>query len=513
MYKEIEEQRVFVPALGIFLGVALVIIDSTLVNVALPVMAQELNISEGAATWFVQAYQIALLTLLFPAIALSPLVGCKRLFLCGIAIFVAASMGCALSRTLYSLCLFRILQAVGGSAMLSVNIALVERVFAGNRLAMGIGFNTATISISIIIGPALGGFMLTHLAWPWLFAINLPLGLLALLAAWKHVPGGQRALLTLEDVREFAAILGISLLLFAGFLASLGVFSWGLPWQTLPCSLLALCFGCWLLQRQQRSGRLILFPAHVLSNKPFLLSLLVTVICFMAQSGTVLAMPFAFMEGLGFDVQDTSLLLVAWPALHSVASLASGRLGNLVRKGRRTPLGMLLGAVGIALFVLAPDPSLRRMAVLVALCGLGYGLFRAPNTMALLMFASAGMILCTAGILLLALAPAPSFWHMASLVALCGLGYGLFQAPNETATLMFAPASDRARTSSLVSFCRTLGQTLGTMVTAGCLLKAPSNLALPFLLAALAGGAGILLSFVRAMRYGNMLDRATQQNQ
>ena len=273
MPKEIEAQYIFVPALGIFLGVALVIIDSTLVNVALPVMARELHVSDGAATWFVQAYQIVLLTLLFPAIALSPLVGCKRFFLCGIALFVAASLGCALSRTPGSLCLFRILQAVGGSAMLSVNIALVERVFKKGRLATGIGFNTATISISIIIGPALGGFMLTHVSWPWLFAINLPLGLLALLAAWKHVPGEQHTRLAREHLREFAVILGLSILLFAGFLASLGVFSWGLPWQILPGTLLLLLCGARLLVRQQRVGSLVLFPEHVLLNKPFLFSL------------------------------------------------------------------------------------------------------------------------------------------------------------------------------------------------------------------------------------------------
>ena len=77
---------------------------------------------------------------------------------------------------------------------------------------------------------------------------------------------------------------------------------------------------------------------------------------------------------------------------------------------------------------------------------------------------------------------------------------------------MFADAFDRARTSSLVSFCRTLGQTLGTMVTAGCLLKAPFNLELPFLLAALAGGMGVLLSLVRAVKYGNVLDKGAPGN-
>lgn len=456
-----EEQSIFIPALGIFLGIALVIIDSTLVNLALPVMARDLQISDGAATWFVQSYQLALLALLFPAIALSPLAGCKRLFLGGIALFVAASAGCALSRSPLSLCLFRILQAVGGAGVMSANIALVERVFAGDRLATGIGFNTATISVSIILGPALGGFMLMHLSWPCLFAINIPLGLLALYAAWKFVPGEHTAPLAREDGQAFAVTLGLSLLLFAALFATLGVFSWRLPWQILPVSLPCLLLCCRLLWKQQHVGRMLLFPEHVLANKPFLLSLAVTIVCFMAQSGAVLAMPFAFMDGLGFGIEETGLLLVAWPALHSVASLASGKLGNLVPRDRLTPLGMLL---------------------------------------------------CTVGIVLLALAPAPSLWRMASIVALCGLGYGLFQAPNDTATLMFAPVSDRARTSSLLSFSRTFGQTLGTMMTAGCLLENSTNLALPFLFAALAGGTGTLLALARCLRYGAVRESPASQH-
>ena len=436
------------PGMAIFLGVGLVILDSTIVNVALPVMAQDLAVSDAAATWFVLCYQIAVLTLLFPAIALSSLLGSKRLFLWGTAIFVLASAGCAVSPTAMWLCVFRVLQAIGGAGILSVNIALIERVFKGSALATGIGYNTATISLAIIAGPALAGFILLHASWPWLFVVNLPLGLAAFAVAARCVPGETVPAITGRDVRSTLSLLGISILLFAGFFGALGVFSWGLPLESLNNFLFLGLLSFWLLVRQQRTGRLRLLPAHVLGNRPFLLSLACTLFCFIAQSATVLAMPFLFMEGLGFGIAETSLLLIAWPALHSIASLGSGRLSRVVSRRILVPLGISL---------------------------------------------------CSLGIMLLALVPAPSLVRMALIVALCGLGYGLFQAPNETATLMYAHEHDRARTSSLVSFTRTFGQTLGSMLTAGCLLWNPGSYDLPFVCAAAAGGIGIALTLLRSI--------------
>lgn len=439
---------VFLPGMAIFLGVGLVILDSTIVNVALPVMAHDLHISDATATWFVLCYQIAVLALLFPAIALSSLLGSKRIFLWGIALFVLASLGCALSRSAASLCLFRIMQAIGGAGMLSVNIALVERVFKGPALATGIGFNTATISLAIIAGPALAGAILMHASWPWLFSFNIPLGIAAFLAAARCVPGESPPVITRHDVRSTLALLGISLLLFAGFFGALGVFSWGFPVRSLSWFLFLLLVSWWMLVHHQRQGTVRLLPDHVLGNWPFMLSLACTLFCFIAQSATVLAMPFLFMEGLDFSIAETSLLLIAWPALHSIASVGSGRLSRLVSRRILVPLGIFL---------------------------------------------------CTTGILLLALVPAPSLERMATIVALCGLGYGLFQAPNETATLMYAAEHDRARTSSLVSFTRTFGQTLGSMLTAGCLLWYPGSYNIPFLCAAAAGSIGIALTLLRSI--------------
>ena len=119
---------------AVFLGVALVVIDSTIVNLALPVLAQSLSVSDATSTWLVIAYQMVLVTLLFPSIVLASVLGRRQLFLLGIALFTLASLGCCLAGSFGVLVCFRILQAAGGSAILSVNISLVEQLFKWFRI-------------------------------------------------------------------------------------------------------------------------------------------------------------------------------------------------------------------------------------------------------------------------------------------------------------------------------------------------------------------------------------------
>lgn len=437
--------RLVLQAAAIFLGVALVMIETTIVSVALPVMAVSLGVTDAESTWLVLSYQAVLLALLFPAIAFASFAGAKRLFLFGILVLTASSLACALCDSFEALLVFRVLMAVGGAAMLSVNIALVESVFPKERLAFGIGCNTATISISIILGPAIAGFILLHASWPWLFGIVVPFGLLTLVFAALLLPDHGR-----QDhegrMGPAVAILGLSLVLFAGLFGVTGTLAWGIPLKFLPLSAIVFAAGLCALHRQQRASSLQLFPQSLARNRGFVLSLVCIVVCFSAQSCAVLAMPFHFMEDLAFSVAETSVLLIFWPMLHSLASVSSGH-------------------------------AFARLS---------------PSRLCL-----AGMTLCTAGLLSLFLFPSPGFAATALCIAVCGLGYGLFQAPNDTISLMWVPLDMRSQTSAILAFCRTLGQTLGAMVTAGCFLWMPDDLELPFLLAGFMGLAGMIATGLR----------------
>lgn len=430
---------------AVFLGIALVIIDSTIVNLALPVLAQSLSVTDAASTWLVTAYQMVLLALLFPAIVLANVLGRRQLFLLGIVLFTLASLGCCLAGSFGILLCFRVLQAAGGAAILSVNISLVEQLFPKKQLSRGLGLNTATISLSIILGPLIAGFILVYASWHWLFAFNIPLGLFALCAGHRFFPG--------EPIQRTTSLtysletLLLAILFFSACFTLMGIVSYGFPVKTALPALPVLVFSSVLLIHSQRRGPIKLFPRELYAKAGFKASMLCLLFCFMAQSGTVLAMPFFFMEFLGFDITDISLLLICWPLLHILASVFSGELTTRI----------------------------------------------APNVLCL-----TGMALCALGILSLCLLEPPaSLVETAVRVAICGLGFGLFQAPNDVVTLLWAPVQLRTQTSAILVFMRTLGQTLGAMMTAGAFLWLPDAQTFPFVLAVFSAVLGIVTILVR----------------
>ncbi|MDO5538299.1 MAG: MFS transporter [Desulfovibrionaceae bacterium] len=434
-------------AFSVLLSVALVIIDGTIVTVALPVMAGALQVGENTSIWLVNAYQLILLAFLFPAISLARQKGCVRLFLGGILFFTAASLGCALSRSFAVLMLFRILQALGGAAILSVNLALIKQLFQGEQLGRGVAVNTATISLSIIIAPGLAGLILLNASWPWLFAVNIPLGLIAFFAGRRFLRETCRSQAARASLPVTA--LALNLVIFAAGFLVLSVPVYGLPLWTLPCSCLALAAGLhFFLRSQNREGsRMRIYPSVLLFDSRLRLTMLCLVFGFMAQSGTVLALPFLLMGSMGFGIADTSLLLICWPVLHIAASLLSG-------------------------FAAARD----------------------RHWMCLL-----GLLLCAAGITsLLFCGPSESLSGMALRIGLCGLGYGLFQAPNDTLSMACAPAGLGQHVSALLAFSRTLGQALGSMVTAAAFFWLPQAVTLPFLLTALLALAGAVCVCLRS---------------
>lgn len=433
----------FAAALSIFLSVALVIIDGSIITVALPVIARALHVSDTTSIWLVNVYQMILLAFLFPAISIARKKGSVRLFLGGILLFTAASLACALAQNFVLLMCFRVIQALGGAAILSVNISLVERVFQGKDLARGISLNTATISLSIIIAPGLAGLILINASWPWLFVVNIPLGLATFFAGRLHLPrsapseagAGGHATLSLT----------LNLFIFISAFLLLSVPAYGLPLCFAPLSALTLAASLFLFRRDQLARQETVYPARLLAVPGFKLTMACLIFCFMTQSGTVLALPFLLMETMRFDIADTSLLLIAWPAVHILASLTFGSLKDRV------------------------DPH---------------------------KFCLAGMLICAAGIVSIIFSEgSATLASMALCISLCGLGFGLFQAPNDTLSMNSVPRELSEHTSAMLAFSRTLGQVLGSLLTAAAFLWNPASATFPFCLTAtlaLAGTACII---------------------
>src|ERR1700759_1408985 len=181
------EQRRWAVA-AIFTALAMASLDTAIANIALPAISADLHVSPAEAVWVVNVYQIALVATLLPLGALGEIVGHRRVYLCGLLLFTLASVACALAWSLPSLLVARTLQGLGASGIMAVNAALVRFVYPSRMLGRGFGHNAMVVATAFTLGPTIASAILAIGHWPWLFAINLPFGVIAMLIGWKTLP-------------------------------------------------------------------------------------------------------------------------------------------------------------------------------------------------------------------------------------------------------------------------------------------------------------------------------------
>src|SRR5438067_3122309 len=162
--------------LTIALGIIMSVVDGAIANVALPTIAADLDASPAFSIWIVNGYQLAITISLLPLASLGEIVGYRRVYLVGLVLFTLASAFCALAHTLPQLTIARIIQGCGAAGIMSVNSALVRFTYPRSLLGRGIGLNALVVAFSAAVGPTLAAGILAVGSWPWLFAINVPLG-------------------------------------------------------------------------------------------------------------------------------------------------------------------------------------------------------------------------------------------------------------------------------------------------------------------------------------------------
>src|ERR1700731_4757126 len=179
--------------LTIGLGLVMAVIDGAIANVALPTIAGSLNASPAFSIWIVNGYQLAITISLLPLASLGEIIGYRRVYLAGLIVFTLASLFCALSHTLLLLTVARIMQGFGAAGIMSVNSALVRFTYPRDLLGRGIGINAMVVAVSAAVGPTVAAAIPAVGTWPYLFAINIPLGIVALALGWRFLPHTTRA--------------------------------------------------------------------------------------------------------------------------------------------------------------------------------------------------------------------------------------------------------------------------------------------------------------------------------
>jgi EmrB/QacA subfamily drug resistance transporter len=395
------------------MSIFLATVDGSIVNIALPTMAQELGADFATIEWVVLAYLLTMATLLLSMGRLADMRGKKPIFTAGLVIFTIGSVLCGLAPSVWWLIGSRVVQAVGASMSLAVGMAIVTESFPPNERGRALGISGTIVSLGSITGPTLGGLIISLVGWHWIFFVNLPVGIIAVYMAIRFIPalkprGGQRF--------DFAGA-GAMFTSLLSFLLALTIgqhVGFGNPF-IVALFALALTTAAVFLSIERRVAQPMI-DLRMFKNVLFSVNLVTGLITFLAASGVFLLMPF-FMGGvLGFSTGEMGLVLTIVPITMGIMSPISGTLSD--RFGTRP-----MTVIGLALLVLTY---------------IGFSTLTAETTVLGL---------------------------MARYIPL-GLGMGIFQSPNNSAIMGATPKERLGVASGLLSLTRTLGMTMGAALFA-----------------------------------------------
>jgi MFS transporter, DHA2 family, multidrug resistance protein len=403
---------------AISFGTALLVLDGAIPTVALPTIARDLGVTNAVVTNVITIYQLVLVMLLLPFASLGDRVGHRPFYQAGQVVFLVASGLCLLANNLAVLLLLRALQAVGAAMALSVSAAMLRQIYPARQLGSGMGINSVIVASSAALAPTLGGFIVAHAPWQWVFAAAVPFAVVSLLLG-RALPDPVRK----DTPHEWlsGAWSAATMLLLIGGL-QLAAHEDGAVGAALAVAGLVSLL---LLVRRERARTAPVVPVDLLAKPVLGLSALAAIASFIAAGALMLSMPFRLEEAMGYAPQQVGLLLLPFPLTMLVVAPLAGWMSDRIAP---TKLGV------------------------------------------------AGMAIAIAGLLLLAFMPAqPGELAIAWRLSLTALGFGLFFAPNSRLLIGQAPRDRAAAAGGLLSTSRLLGQTMAA-VTVGILLASGAGL-------------------------------------
>lgn len=400
--------RRYIAVIALQIVLVMTVLDVTVVNVALPVLADKFSISNSSAVWIVTVYQLVITMLLLPVSSIGDLHSYKRTFLTGVVIFTLSSALCAAAQSFTMLVLARAVQGVGAACVMGVNIALVRLIYPREILGRGMALNAMCIAIATAAGPTIAGAILSVATWHWLFLINLPLGIAAFFIGWRLLPQNPHV----DHKPRFDRVSALeNMIVFGLIFYALGNFTRkGDMMLSGVLLVLGIVVGIFYFRRQF-SHEQPLLPVDLFKNSMYSMSIATSVCSFIAQNVTMIALPFLYLNSYHFSAITTGLLMTPWPLATMIVSPIAARYVEHHNPGATAAAGMGVFIVGV-LLLLFPGAS-------------------------------------------------PAEWNIAWRMAVCGIGYGMFQTPNNIVMVMATPVHRSGGAGGMQSTARLVGQTLG----------------------------------------------------
>jgi DHA2 family multidrug resistance protein-like MFS transporter len=421
--------RRYAAVLAVSLGTMISVIDTGSLNIALPTLARELHVQPSAVVLLVTAYQLVLIMTVLPLSALGDRLGHRTLYQYGQALYLGATLLCFVAHSLPMLLVVRSLQAVGAAATSSVSSAMIRQIYPQARLGRGMALNTMLATIASTLAPSLGGLILTHARWPWLFAICLPLGLISLLAGGKALPNPVRRdePYDIKAALLCAATFGLAVV---GLEGAVHGFS---PVLTGVLLVAAVVIGTAFVRREAGQDTPVL-PVDLLRDRQIALSSLAGLVGSMATMTVMITLPFRLQHQFHYSPTEAGVVYAAWPMALILFAPVSGILSDRFRPGLLGLVGTILGVAGMVLLAYLPDN--------------------------------------------------PSHLDIMWRLVIISAGSGTFFAPNARQIIFAAPMARAAAAGGLTQTTRMAGQVVGSTVTAGLLAFGVGSGAVPSVVAA-----------------------------
>jgi len=363
-------------------GIGMSSLDAGIINVALPTISSQFQTNLSLAQWTVSGYLLVICILLPMCGKLSDIYTRRKMYLFGLLIFFLGSILCSLSFSILTLIVFRIIQGFGAAMIMANNQAIIVTTFPDNKRGLALGLNSTMVSVGLLAGPAIGGLLVSGYGWRSIFYLNVPLGIFACVAGYILLPADKINKSEKFDLLNalFFAIGGTSLFL---VLNNSNIWGWT-SIESIICLIMAVFFIRIFLKRESISQNPVIHFS-LFSIKSFFYGNILSFIAYFAVSASSILLPFYLERQMNLSPDKVGFILFLVPLLMIVISPISGFISDFIESNYLISSGLGFIAGGLLFQVyLSSNSQLIQVIIGQVLIGIGYALFQAPNNSSIL---------------------------------------------------------------------------------------------------------------------------------